>query len=51
MEEYKRTTTLISHLSSSIKNKQKKQKTKNKKKQRKKKKKGKIPTYDRMFVV
>ena len=36
MEESKRTTTLISHLSSSIKNKQKK---KTKKKQRKKKKK------------
>ena len=43
MEESKRTATLISHLSSSIKKKQKKNKEK--------KGKGKIPPYDRMFVV
>ena len=47
MEESKRTTNLISHLSSSIKNKQKKKK----KSREKKKEKGKIPSYDRMFVV
>ena len=44
MEESKRTATLISHLSSSIKKKQKK-------KNKEKKGKGKIPPYDRMFVV
>ena len=43
MEESKRTATLISHLSSSIK--------KAKKKNKEKKGKGKIPPYDRMFVV
>ena len=38
MEESKRTTTLISHLSSSIKNKQKKKQKKNREKKKKKRK-------------